>query len=85
MRKLSNEYNELKEAYESQQQNLVKEIIKVTATYFPVLELLNQLVAHLDILLSFAMASIEAPIAYVRPTILPKGTFLFTLVFDNCC
>ncbi|KAJ1342735.1 hypothetical protein BSLG_002832 [Batrachochytrium salamandrivorans] len=50
LRMLSNDFTELTNAYELLQQNLSKEVINITGSYFPVLEHLNQLIAHLDVL-----------------------------------
>lgn len=75
MKEMSVEFNKLTDAYAKQQQNLVKEIISITATYFPILEMLNQWVAHLDVLLSFSIMALQAPTHYVRPTLLPLGKF----------
>ncbi|KAI8922577.1 muts domain V-domain-containing protein [Powellomyces hirtus] len=80
LRRLSDEYAQLSAEYESTQSKLVKEVIEITelrsvslASYFPVLELLNQSIAVLDVLVSFAHVSIHAPIPYVRPTLSRKG------------
>ncbi|KAJ8331868.1 MSH2 protein [Batrachochytrium dendrobatidis] len=73
LRTLSNNFAELTKAYELLQQNLSKDVISITGSYFPVLELLNQLVAHIDVLVSFADVAISAPMQYVRPNILLSG------------
>ncbi|KNC99246.1 mismatch repair ATPase MSH2 [Spizellomyces punctatus DAOM BR117] len=73
LRRLSNDYSDLSAQYEKVQSNLVKDVIEITASYFPVLELLNQLIAHLDVLVSFAHASIHAPTPYVRPKLTNRG------------
>eukprot|EP00842_Homolaphlyctis_polyrhiza_P002686 jgi/Hompol1/3418/HPOL_006577-RA len=69
LRQLSTQFTEYTELYETLQQNLAKEVISITGSYFPVLELLNQLTAHLDVLVSFAHVAIHAPVQYVCPTI----------------
>ncbi|KAL2919102.1 MSH2 protein [Polyrhizophydium stewartii] len=73
LRMLSNEFIELTESYEALQGNLAKEVITITGSYFPVLELLNQLIAHIDVIVSFAHVAVHAPIQYVRPKMAPMG------------
>lgn len=41
---------------------------------------LNQVISHLDVLSSFAVCSVSAPIPYVRPNILEKGSGKVELV-----
>lgn len=55
------------EVYEVLQSGLVKEILEITASYFPVLEEVNGVVAALDVLASFAHVSSYAPTPYTRP------------------
>ncbi|KAJ3416618.1 MutS-like protein [Chytridiales sp. JEL 0842] len=73
LKRLSTEIEELRQKYDDLQSSLVKEIVSIAAGYFPVLERLNALVAHLDVLLSFAHVSVHAPVPYVRPKLLEKG------------
>ncbi|KAG0174776.1 MutS-like protein [Apophysomyces sp. BC1021] len=73
LRDLSGTWTELCNAYEKRQTDLVKEVIGIVATYCPVLELLGGVLAHMDVLVSFAHVSITAPNPYVRPTIHPCG------------
>ncbi|SMN21873.1 similar to Saccharomyces cerevisiae YOL090W MSH2 Protein that forms heterodimers with Msh3p and Msh6p that bind to DNA mismatches to initiate the mismatch repair process [Maudiozyma saulgeensis] len=58
----------LEKEYEKQQSSLVKEIVNITVTYTPVMEKLALVLAHLDVIVSFAHISSYAPIPYVRPT-----------------
>ncbi|KAJ2162496.1 MSH2 protein [Coemansia sp. RSA 552] len=69
LREASRTYREMVASYNKAQAALVKEVIKVAASYSPVLEKLNSTVAHLDAILSFAEASATAPIPYTRPKI----------------
>ncbi|KAI9206685.1 muts domain V-domain-containing protein [Polychytrium aggregatum] len=73
LKKLSADYYSYLEQYETLQQEVVKKLIEVTVTYNSVLEHLNQLVAHLDVLLSFAHVSLHAPTPYTRPKLTPTG------------
>ncbi|KAJ3062114.1 MutS-like protein, partial [Quaeritorhiza haematococci] len=50
LKRLSNEHADLAKRYDEQQAALVGQVIEVTATYCPILETLNQLIAHLDVL-----------------------------------
>lgn len=69
LKDLSGEYDEIVKKYTEQQDELVKKLIRVIASYIPVAEDLSRLFVHLDILMSFAEISCNAPIPYVRPTI----------------
>ncbi|KAJ3212968.1 MutS-like protein, partial [Dinochytrium kinnereticum] len=73
LKRLSAEIEELKGQYNELQSNLVKEIIHIAAGYFPVLDRLNQLVSHIDVIVSFAHAAVNAPIPYVRPKLNKRG------------
>ncbi|KAH9968223.1 DNA mismatch repair protein [Russula dissimulans] len=68
------EYQEATEAYSRTQSGLVKEVVSIASTYTPVLESLNGVLAHLDVILSFAHVAVNAPEAYVKPTIVEKST-----------
>lgn len=67
MREISAESIDIQRKYARQQSSLVKEIVSITATYSPVLERLALVLAHLDVIVSFAHVSAYAPVAYVRP------------------
>ncbi len=45
----------------------------MTASYCPVLEQLAAVLAHLDVIVSFAHVSVHAPSPYVRPKMHPRG------------
>ena len=70
---LSEEYIQLSADYKKVQFGVVKEIIGIVATYSPILEDLNDLIAELDVLVSFAVVAKNAPIEYARP-VLAEGT-----------
>ncbi|KAI8846497.1 Msh2 protein [Chytridium lagenaria] len=73
LKRLSGEIEELKGQYDQLQGNLVKEIIHIAAGYFPVLDRLNQVISHVDVIVSFAHASVNAPIPFVRPKLFKRG------------
>ncbi|KAK9681052.1 MSH2 protein, variant 3 [Basidiobolus ranarum] len=73
MREMSEKIRDLSEEYDHTQSALVKEVIGIVASYFPILEVFNGMLAHLDVLVSFAHASAHAPVAYTKPKIIPQG------------
>ncbi|KAI8374267.1 muts domain V-domain-containing protein [Radiomyces spectabilis] len=73
MKHLNTQLTQFGTSYERRQNDLVKEVINIVATYCPVLELLGGVLAHMDVLVSFAHVSIMAPIPYIRPDIRPMG------------
>ncbi|PYH80019.1 hypothetical protein BO82DRAFT_375896 [Aspergillus uvarum CBS 121591] len=52
----------------------LSEVVNVAASYCPVLEQLGGVLAHLDVVVSFAHAAVHAPTPYVRPKMHPRGT-----------
>lgn len=74
LQSLRREFDQLSENYNRTQSSLVSEVIGVAASYCPVLESLAGVLAHLDVIVSFAHCSVHAPISYIRPRIHPRGT-----------
>lgn len=72
LKELSSQYDDINKKYIQQQDELVKKLIKVIASYIPVCEDLSKLFVFIDILMSFAEISCNAPIPYIRPTIKPS-------------
>lgn len=68
------EHDQLSENYNRTQSSLVNEVVSVAASYCPVIEQLAAVLAHMDVLVSFAHCSVHAPTSYIRPTIHPRGT-----------
>ncbi|KAF8962360.1 DNA mismatch repair protein [Flammula alnicola] len=66
------DFKEISTTYARTQSGLVKEVIEIAATYVPVLETLNNILAHLDVILSFAHVSANAQ--YVKPNVTEKGS-----------
>jgi DNA mismatch repair protein MSH2 len=74
MQSLRREHDQLSSNYNRTQTGLVNEVVNVAASYCPVLEQLAGVLAHLDVIVSFAHASVHAPSGYVRPKMHPRGT-----------
>ncbi|KIM42345.1 hypothetical protein M413DRAFT_444770 [Hebeloma cylindrosporum] len=66
------DFKEISATYAKTQTGLVKEVIEIAATYCPVLETLNNIVAHMDVIVSFAHVSANAQ--YVKPQVAEKGS-----------
>ncbi|KAF8189384.1 DNA mismatch repair protein MSH2 [Pholiota molesta] len=66
------DFKEISATYARTQSGLVKQVIEIAATYAPVLETLNNILAHLDVILSFAHVSVTAE--YVKPNVAEKGS-----------
>ncbi|GBE87515.1 DNA mismatch repair protein msh-2 [Sparassis crispa] len=73
LKELAGEYQETTESYSRTQSGLVKEVVNIASTYTPVLEAWNNVLAQLDVIISFAHVAVNAPEAYIKPTILEKG------------
>jgi DNA mismatch repair protein MSH2 len=73
LKNLSEDYSRLQEEYEKKQRHLVKEVVQIASSYTPVLEVLDDLVAALDVVVSFAHVSANAPIPYVKPKMKERG------------
>lgn len=73
MTELRREIQQLTENYNRTQSGLVSEVVGVAASYCPVLEKLAGILAHLDVIISFAHVSVHAPTSYVRPRVHPRG------------
>lgn len=58
--------------------------MSITASYFPVLEVMNHLIAHLDVLQSFATAVAKAPRPYVRPVLVENGDVILKASRHPC-
>lgn len=59
LRDLGDEYKEVQTAYDKKQSSLVKEVVGIAATYCPVLESLDNVLAHLDVLMKWVDSTIH--------------------------
>ena len=73
MQTMRREHDQLSENYNRTQSGLVSEVVSVAASYCPVIEKLAGILAHLDVIVSFAHVSVHAPTSYVRPKMHPRG------------
>ncbi|CDW56800.1 DNA mismatch repair protein Msh2 [Trichuris trichiura] len=70
---LSEKMTEVKRKYGELQKKTVDTMVEVTAGYLEPFKHFGNLIASLDVLVSFAVAAVNAPIPYVKPNILDKG------------
>lgn len=73
MQAMRREHDQLSENYNRTQSGLVNEVVNVAASYCPVIEKLAGVLAHLDVIVSFAHVSVHAPSSYVCPKMHPRG------------
>lgn len=74
LQSMRREFDQLSENYNRTQSSLVNEVVSVAASYCPVIEKLAGVLAHMDVIVSFAHCSVHAPTAYTRPKMHPRGT-----------
>lgn len=64
LKKLVEGFKELQNDYKIEQDSLVLKVLDIVATYFPVIERASNLVAELDVLVGFAVASTQTIQSY---------------------
>eukprot|EP01012_Entosiphon_sulcatum_P012710 TRINITY_DN18016_c0_g1_i1.p1 TRINITY_DN18016_c0_g1~~TRINITY_DN18016_c0_g1_i1.p1 ORF type:complete len:894 (-),score=164.80 TRINITY_DN18016_c0_g1_i1:31-2712(-) len=77
LKRVNQDYNELLRAYQQRQLDLERKYLATVASYIPVLEDVKFYLAYVDLLTTFANVSCDAPIPYVRPTVLPATERVF--------
>jgi len=86
MKSHSADYRAVFEEYTAKQAELVQKCVAVVATYVPVIEEMREMISNLDVLLSFAHASVSASTPYVRPqmTIAGNGDIILKQARHPC-
>ncbi|XP_012264178.2 DNA mismatch repair protein Msh2 [Athalia rosae] len=77
---LNEEFISVRDQYFQQQKSVVAEIIKIAAGYTGPIHSIGSVSARLDVLTAFALASANAPKAYVRPNICPSENGELSLI-----
>ncbi|GAA6025116.1 hypothetical protein JCM11491_004392 [Sporobolomyces phaffii] len=72
LKELVEEHRDVTKEYAKKQASLVKEVIGIASSYCEVLEALNHVVAHVDVVAALATSALAAPIPYVKPTVSPS-------------
>jgi len=83
-------YLEVKQQYAEQQKTVVAEVMSIACGYVEPLGALSDILAYLDVLVSFAQVSADAPTPYVRPQLHPKGcvilfSYLYYKIYKGKC
>lgn len=76
---VNDEFIGLKESYEEEQKTVVDEILRISSGFLDPLQILNNLVAELDIFVSFAQVALSSQSEYVRPNLHELGTGILKL------
>ena len=76
---LNEEFLQRRREYGEAEESIKTSIIQLAQGYAPSMQRLNDLIARLDVLVSFATVSSNAPTPYVRPQILAKGNGVIRL------
>ncbi|XP_052811979.1 DNA mismatch repair protein Msh2-like [Mya arenaria] len=79
MAEYNREYIGAKEEYGEQQKSVVAEVVNIASGYVEPMLLMNDILAQLDVLVSFSQVSTCAPIPYIRPTVREKGSGVIRL------
>ncbi|KAK0496447.1 hypothetical protein EDD18DRAFT_1353200 [Armillaria luteobubalina] len=70
---LAEDFKDISDKYTQTQSGLVKEVVNIASMSTPVLESLDNIIVHLDVILSFAHVSVNVPEPYVKLTVFEMG------------
>lgn len=79
VKQYNQEFVQARDDYNHQQKTVVAEVISIAAGYVEPMSMLNDILAQLDVLVSFAVVSASAPTPFTRPKLFPKGTGVLNL------
>jgi DNA mismatch repair protein MSH2 len=79
LEKLNAEFIEMRERYEQGQKVVVDDVIRVALGYLDDLQSLNNLIAELDIYISFALVVNGSQMEYIKPQLHPLGSGILKL------
>jgi len=74
LRERGSELKAALKAYDAESQNVIDELLRVTASYMDLFIALNSLLTELDCYLALAHVAANAPTPWVRPQMLPMGS-----------
>ncbi|KAK3870845.1 hypothetical protein Pcinc_023957, partial [Petrolisthes cinctipes] len=71
---LNDQHQSAREEYLSQQKAIVDEIMTIAGGYIEVIQNLGEVLATLDCIYALGSAAVSAPVPYIRPHLLEKGS-----------
>lgn len=80
LKRLNDDYNRVYDRYDKIHSDIVKEVVSIAAGYIEAMRRMCDLLATLDVIISFAGVSFASPIPYVRPIIHEKGSGVLRLI-----
>ncbi|KRY17771.1 DNA mismatch repair protein Msh2 [Trichinella patagoniensis] len=78
LKNMNSEMMKAKDSYEEFQKRIVDELVATVGVDKEIVRYF--VVGHLDVMVSFAVASVNAPVQYVRPKILQPGSGILNLI-----
>jgi DNA mismatch repair protein MSH2 len=76
---LNERFAKYQDSYEQTQKSVVEDVMKIANGYLDMLQVLNGLVAELDVYASFAQVAVSSQNEYIRPKLHPLGAGILKL------
>ena len=83
LERVAEEYYTLCADYAEAQKAIVEKVVRIAATFTPVISDAQELIAELDVLLCFAAVALSAPEPYVRPKLVAPEDGAQRIVFEG--